>query len=254
MAAIEPHCGAMRRDAESITRLPSRTIRFACTACGKCCNDTPMMSVVEAFELADVFLAGPLLRFSPLPEDIFATGHPVMHDEDSRSPVYVELHCKPIAWTRHNRRCPVLRDDQKCGIYDRRPGVCRVVPFDLHLRPDLVSKAPVADEALARRLGFECDWSELAPVMVAPDGVVDPSYRADYERARFSPRRSASPTRWKPPPSGARTRTSAARRRTCAMRANTVGRCWPSSKKISPWLPRCWPATGRHLGRRDGCH
>ncbi len=184
MAAIEPHGGALRRDADSMLRLPSKTIRFACTACGKCCNDTPTMSVVEAFELADVFLAGAVLRFSPLREDIFETGHPVIDDPDSRFPVYVELHCKSIAWTRHNHRCPVLQDDNKCGIYDRRPGICRVVPFDLHLRPDLVSKAPSAGEELARRLGFECDWSELAPVIVAPDGFVDPSYRADYERAR----------------------------------------------------------------------
>jgi Fe-S-cluster containining protein len=184
MAAIEPQGDAMRRDADSMLRLPSKSIRFACTACGKCCNDTPMMSVVEAFELADVFLAGPVLRFSPLREDIFHTGHPVLEDGDSRFPVYVELHCKPIAWTRHNGRCPVLRGDNRCGIYDRRPGVCRFVPFDLHLRPDLVSRAPIAGEELARRLGFECDWSERAPVVVAPEGVVDASYRADYESAR----------------------------------------------------------------------
>lgn len=174
----------MRPDLESMLRLPSKTIRFACTGCGKCCNDTPMMSVVEAFALADVFLAGPLLRFSPLREDIYKTGHPVLYDEGSRFPVYVELHCKPIAWTGHNHRCPVLGDDNKCGIYDRRPGMCRVVPFDLQLRPDLVAKAPVAGEELSRRLGFACDWSEMAPVVVAPDGFVDPGYRADYERAR----------------------------------------------------------------------
>jgi Fe-S-cluster containining protein len=182
MAAIEG--GAIRRDAESMIRLPSKTIRFACTACGKCCNDVPTMSVAEAFALADVFLAGPVLRFSPLREDIYGTGHPVMDDRDSRFPVYVELQCKPIAWTRHNGRCPVLRDDNTCGIYDRRPGMCRMVPFDLHLRPDLVSKAPIAGEELARKLGFECEWSEKAPVVVGPEGFVDPSYRADYERAR----------------------------------------------------------------------
>jgi Fe-S-cluster containining protein len=198
MAATEAQGSVRRRDAESMLRLPSKTIRFACTACGKCCNDTPTMSVVEAFELADVFLAGPVLRFSPLREDIYKTGHPVMADEGSRFPVYVELHCKPIAWTRHNRRCPVLQDDNTCGIYDRRPGVCRVVPFDLHLRPDLVSKAPIAGEELARRLGFECDWSEQAPVVVGPDGFVDPSYRADYERAREDVAKSHSLLRFIP--------------------------------------------------------
>lgn len=157
-----------------------------------------MMSVVEAFELADVFLAGPLLRFSPLREDIYKTGHPVLHDGDSRFPVYVELHCKPIVWTRHNGRCPALRDDNRCGIYDRRPGVCRVVPFDLQLRPDLVSKAPIAGEELARKLGFECDWSMRAPVVVSPDGFVDPTYRADYERARRDVTKSLSLLRFIP--------------------------------------------------------
>src|ERR1700690_1406057 len=105
MAGFEAEGGMMRRHAEAMIRLPSKTIRFACTACGKCCNDTPTMSVIEAFDLADVFLAGPVLRFSPLREDIYQTGHPVIDDRDSAFPVYVELQCKPVAWTRHNRRC-----------------------------------------------------------------------------------------------------------------------------------------------------
>jgi Fe-S-cluster containining protein len=157
-----------------------------------------MMSVVEAFELADVFLIAPVLRFSPLQEDIHGTGQPVIDDPASRFPVYVGFHCKPIAWTRHNGRCTYLRDDNTCGIYDRRPGVCRVVPFDVHLRPDLVSKAPIVDEELARRLGFECDWSERAPVILAPEGVVGPSYRADYERTRRDVTKSHSLIRFIP--------------------------------------------------------
>lgn len=198
MIGNAPGVGVLRRDADDFVQNAPRTIRFGCTACGKCCNDTPMMSIVEAFALADVFLAGPLLRFSPLREDIYATGNPVMEDRDSHFPVYVELHCKPIAWTRHNQRCPVLQDDHLCGIYDRRPGVCRMVPFDLHLRPDLVCKSPVADEAQTRAAGFECDWSAQAPVVVGPDGVVDAGYRADYERARGDVTKSLSLLRYIP--------------------------------------------------------
>ena len=184
MPPISPHDFTPDYDPDDLPRIPPRTLHFACTGCGKCCNASPTMTIEEGFDLADVFLMSAMLRFSPLKDDVHRTGHPTFADRDVPMPIHVELHCKTMGWTEHNNRCSALRDDMKCGIYERRPTMCRVVPFDLHLRPDLVNKLPQWEEAEGRAHGFECDWSDKAPVIVTPKGIVDPQYREPYEKGR----------------------------------------------------------------------
>jgi Fe-S-cluster containining protein len=183
-------------------------IRFACTACGKCCTEPPEMTVLEAAKLGDVFVPALVYRLTSLPRDdneaAFASLAPHEHfkDMDGRELVrrlrestavraagavvteagwdhHVSITARP--WTYEPRGCPALRA-KECSIHTRRPHTCRTVPIRYDVPAGLLVRAfrGVVDVGRASSDPFECDVSENAPVLLRDGAVVD----ADYAKAR----------------------------------------------------------------------
>ena len=183
-------------------------IRFACTACGKCCTEPPEMTVLEAAKLGDVFVPALVYRLTSLPRDdneaAFASLAPHEHfkDMDGRALVrrlressavraagavvteagwdhHVSITARP--WTYEPRGCPALRG-KDCSIHTRRPHTCRTVPIRYDVPAGLLVRAfrGVVDAGRASKDPFECDVSENAPVLLRDGAVVD----EDYANAR----------------------------------------------------------------------
>lgn len=182
----------------------ARERRFACTACGLCCNSGPEMELSEATALADKFItslyfrvwalplpskraggaapqhSGALSEAETLEEHRRQLGHFSVRDKIDRSAAR-SLHLTMSARTfdREQGRCPALIDN-KCGVYDVRPLSCRAVP--LHFSQPDALLAPALD-AFVRRPGFLCDTSASAPVVFDGERVLDASMRQAREDA-----------------------------------------------------------------------
>ena len=119
-------------------------LRFACTGCGKCCtgHHVPLTldearqwaaSAGQVIVLNEAFLAdGPGMPVEQR-EHVLRRSHPV-HCGDGEARVSVTF----AAF--NPGRCRNLDDDNRCGIYEIRPLVCRIYPMEINphipLRPD----------------------------------------------------------------------------------------------------------------------
>jgi Fe-S-cluster containining protein len=190
-------------------------LRFACTACGKCCTDPPEMTVLEAVRLADVFVPALVYRLTSVPRDDNEAGlaslspHRDFEGMDPRRFVaalrdstavraagatvsepgwdhYVSVTARP--WTYPaaggERWCPALGADRRqCTIYDKRPHTCRTIPVRYDVPEGLLVRAfrGVVDRGIASADRYECDVSSNAPVFLRGDAdddaeLVDASY------------------------------------------------------------------------------
>jgi len=113
------------------------TVHFSCTQCGRCCHGLRLpLSVEEAITwLRD---GGAVQLFSeaiPWPEELPEDNLPAQHKRRrsfaARSgslPVRVIV----VLMASFDGACPNLLPDMRCGIYDRRPRVCRIYPAELN--------------------------------------------------------------------------------------------------------------------------
>jgi len=167
-------------------------LHFECTQCGKCCRDLKLpLTVPEALEW---------LR----------AGH------------QVQLLCDAIPWPRepdpsdlkaaHRRRrsfaalsgsmptrvvtilaanlagaCPNLQPDLRCGIYERRPLVCRIYPAEINpftgLDPGNKGCPPEA-------------WTVNHPLLLRDGRVVDDVIRRDIQQSRDTDANDAAVKSW----------------------------------------------------------
>ncbi len=181
-------------------------VRFACTACGKCCTEPPEMSILEAVKLGDVFVPSIIYRLTSLPrednEAAFASlkPHPHFAGMDPRELVsrlressavraagavineagwdhHVSITAR--AWIHPSPWCPALAADHRaCTIHERRPSTCRTVPIRYDVPEGLLVRAfrGVVDAGIASAQKFECDVSANAPVLIRDEKVVNPEY------------------------------------------------------------------------------
>jgi Fe-S-cluster containining protein len=155
-------------------------LHFNCTQCGKCCRDIKLpLTVSESM-------------------DWLGSGHPV------------QIICEALPWLEeppaddlkaaHRRRrsfatmsgsmptrvmvilaaalvgpCPNLQADMRCGIYERRPLVCRIYPAEINpfIQLDPANKA-CPPEA----------WTVDHPLIQRDGRVVDDRVREDIQRSR----------------------------------------------------------------------
>jgi Fe-S-cluster containining protein len=180
-------------------------IRFACTACGKCCTEPPEMTVLEAVSLGDVFVPALVYRLTSLPRDdneaAFASlaPHPHFKDVPGRDLVTRLRESTAVraagavvteaGWDHHvsitarawgySPGCPALRG-KECSIHTRRPSTCRTVPIRYDVPAGLLVRAfrGAVDAGRASKDPWECDVSDAAPVLLRGDGeLVDPEYK-----------------------------------------------------------------------------
>jgi Fe-S-cluster containining protein len=182
--------------------------RFACTACGKCCNRSPEVELSEAAGLADVFVFRLMFRWYALPRTLgdylrdrpaetnaseafyqkkrllaanAALKRPLRIRRDEKAVEYVQyLTMSALSLDTTPGACSAL-EGTSCAIYDRRPYACRTVPFhysrvEASVESDL--KAFVATE------GYRCDTGEDAPVVLQSGRVVDESVKQTRAEAR----------------------------------------------------------------------
>jgi Fe-S-cluster containining protein len=183
-------------------------IRFACTACGKCCTEPPEMTVLEAVSLGDVFVPALVYRLTSLPRDdneaAFASLSPHPHFKDMQGRELVTRLRESTAvraagavvseagWDHHvsitarawgySPGCPALHG-KECSIHTRRPGTCRTVPIRYDVPAGLLVRAfrGAVDAGRASKDPWECDVSDDAPVLLRDGDAVDPEYRKARE-------------------------------------------------------------------------
>ncbi len=173
------------------------TFFHRCSACGKCCNSPPAMTLPELFHHEARFFGCLALRRFPIvrPGTLIAhgTGERRADAEDALEAEHLaELVMHPLP----NRaaslriagqafgyasqgRCPALDAEGRCSVHhDRKPLTCGVVPLDASL-PDRLQSAVLSSRARElERLGADClrtspepDFSPLTrgPRLLAPE-------------------------------------------------------------------------------------
>ncbi|HEY2020568.1 hypothetical protein [Paraburkholderia sp.] len=119
---------------------------FACTACGKCCNSPPSMTLAELFRHRDLFIG--CLAIARVPrrregERLRVRGHGTVLDAadiaafDSIAQTLLHRAGDTFSITTQGYdypsvgRCPALEEDGRCAIhFARKPVTCEVVPLD----------------------------------------------------------------------------------------------------------------------------
>lgn len=124
--------------------------RFSCTGCGKCCTDHHVpLTLAEARDWAEdggqlIVLLEAFLETGPGLHNLNLS-HAQQEHARRRSlpvlcgsaPAYVS-----ITFAAYNvGRCRNLGEDNRCGIYEKRPLVCRIYPMEINphipLRPEM---------------------------------------------------------------------------------------------------------------------
>jgi len=178
--------------------------RFACTACGLCCNRGPELELSEATALAGTFVTSLLFKVHSLPiSDRSGWAAEWWRNRESRIPLRpaldeAERHLRQFGRRRIDKQserqvfldisaivddegphCPALTDG-RCAIYEARPLSCRTVPLH-YSRPASTLQAYV--DRFVATPGYRCDTTGAAPTLVEGNKVLDPQIAADRERA-----------------------------------------------------------------------
>lgn len=149
-------------------------VHFGCTLCGKCCHGLRLPLTVDEARawLRDGHDVQILCEASPTlgePEDptglaAYRRGRSFAADSGT-----LPLRVVVILAARFAGACPNLKADMTCGIYDRRPLVCRIYPAEINpfreLQPAAKACPPEA-------------WAPAQPVLVEDGALVDPLTRA----------------------------------------------------------------------------
>ena len=144
------------------------TVSFHCSACGKCCNSPPTMTVPELFHHEDLFVGTLAVR---------------------RGPAGLALATQALDFPSLDA-CPARGDDGLCGIHtNRKPAMCGTVPLDPHHPDDRQHVVLFSRTTGAGYIGAECivpGRRDGMPVLVADGAVVDPGYRAQLHAHRHA--------------------------------------------------------------------
>jgi len=182
---------------------------FHCTACGKCCNSPPLMSMDELFRHAGRFVGALSLRRVRPPragtrhvvdghivevtaDDVAAfaalarrQGHPL---PDGNT---LMIATQAIDYPSHGR-CPALADDGRCTIHAARPSTCAMVPLDAWV-PDRLQVVSLAAKRPGGEHDIGADCVSIMPQvplppdaipLVAAGAVANPEYATALSRRR----------------------------------------------------------------------
>lgn len=188
----------------------SRDVNFACLKCGKCCNGPPGISIREAVTLMDDFpLQASVLSMQEgvkLPKGLRYTvakltlerqkelGGTITTAEttDGRSLTFVSTLSAVILQPEIDR-CVALGPNGKCGIYGRRPNVCRYVPAQHLLPPD---SQDLALKVFRATHASDCDWTGSAPPLLRDGKLVQPSMKKAFRKAEMDDAMDAMTMQW----------------------------------------------------------
>jgi Fe-S-cluster containining protein len=155
-------------------------VNFGCTQCGKCCQKTKIPLTVQ--ETLDWLDAGHQVQLaceaSPWPEPAPLEDPKRAHfKRRSFAATSGSMHVRVIAILVAHipDGCPNLLPDMRCGIYERRPLVCRIYPVEINPFVELKTENKACPpEAWAREL----------PVLQRDGRVVSDVIQQDIRRSR----------------------------------------------------------------------
>ena len=177
-------------------------IHFACTGCGKCCDAPPTFTIAEALELYRDFILTVRLA-GPIADARLPSSHPAviayrmqrthlqahgalgfqLDVEGGRSfEATLQIYAGGLR-PGNDDPCPMLREDNLCGIYERRPQKCRTVPFDYWLAEPIAVATAGERLVAALQRGWQCDVSAAAPVVAAGGVLTEGPYGDAYRQA-----------------------------------------------------------------------
>lgn len=148
------------------------SLRFKCTACGKCCYGQLPLTFKDALANAERFPIGfvwtPLLKESKDYSHVSKIGVAVTTPRGNELAVLVV----PTSFIPKEFECPALGTDNLCSINSHKPARCRAMPFYPYRDERFQS------EMLKIRDGWECDTSDSAPLVYNNNQIID---RHDFE-------------------------------------------------------------------------
>ncbi len=177
---------------------------FHCSACGRCCNSPPQLTLAELFRHQNRFIGClGLRRVRPLRvgDNVAAGGVSLRAGEADANDFtalaarqgyalpdgdFLMLATQGIDYP-SLARCPARGDDQRCQIHAQRPSTCAMVPLDAWT-PDGLQQVVLADRrGGAGYIGADCIVSEPRDghaVLVDGPRVVDAGFAAALTRRR----------------------------------------------------------------------
>jgi Fe-S-cluster containining protein len=178
---------------------------YACSACGKCCNSPPAMSLPELFRHRDLFIGCIAIGRVPrkrLHEKLRVGKHEAILDDadiaafDAIADTLLYRAGDTFSITAQGydypslARCPALEDDGRCAIhFNGKPLTCEVVPLD-PLVPDALQHLVLAGRnQSAIYLGADCIQEGErgdSTLLVAEGRIEDANARDALARRRAS--------------------------------------------------------------------
>lgn len=124
-------------------------ISFKCHGCGDCCNNPPVLTVQECFDLSREFIIGLNWKaVPPVSSGLKSNGMVISSEQadainkcydDSYAAInglptgkaYLTIFPSVMDYSLDDDsgRCSMLSADNTCSIYERRPNICKSVPF-----------------------------------------------------------------------------------------------------------------------------
>lgn len=159
----------------------------ACSACGKCCNSAPPLSLPELFYHQHRFIGGLALRRIHRPHlaDFERLAQALGHrTADSKYDVLLTLQALDVPQV---NRCPMLQLNGHCAVHNqRKPSACSAVPLDSMVpnrRQNLVLAERLRDSRVS---GASCvvQGVRTGHRPLLRDGQLDPAAAEALERHR----------------------------------------------------------------------
>ncbi|WP_157696230.1 hypothetical protein [Caballeronia temeraria] len=154
---------------------------FDCTACGKCCNSPPAMSLRELFEHRDVFVG--CIALGRIPRDADAPPHAFPVDDANAITITT------LALDYPSLGCPALAHDGLCSLHAKgKPDQCIAVPLD-PLVPDHLQHAVLAQRSHgAGWIGAQCirPGEHAGALLLRAGQIVDEEAKAAVQRRRHA--------------------------------------------------------------------
>lgn len=156
------------------------SLNFECTQCGKCCRDLKLpLTVPETLAwLRDGHDVQLLCDAAPAALESDPADLQAAHRHRRSFPAMsgsVPTQVVAILAANLAGACPNLQADHRCGIYERRPLVCRIYPAEIN---------PFVRLEPANKLCPPEAWAAERPLLQLAGRVVDPVVRQDIQSSR----------------------------------------------------------------------
>lgn len=163
-------------------------VNFSCTKCGKCCEQTPNMSLRDMLELGDEFVfqtahnvsmsvANNPLEKRQLEYYQMISNSIMMPELEATMFYYVDFAATPLASL---SKCSKLNSNNECSIYIKRPNACKLYPLSSKYDDSLQWQVVNFFKSRVDAGDWKCDFSQSSSVLIKDNEIYSPAYRTIY--------------------------------------------------------------------------